>query len=217
MPAAGEAQTFEACDFSARRARVLANYDANGNGRLDPTELAALSGDIGERVDHRLPDGFAGRVVRRARHVAFRRVLWAFDENNDGRLSMEERTGMIDALENRCRILRGRILSRFDANGDGRLDATELAAARQAFRERLAARKAAVLARYDANGNGTLDPAERAAFRQDLIARARARRAELMQRFDANGDGTLQPDELAALKAFVRARVSGADEPGIPQ
>lgn len=215
--AAGEAQAHDACDFRARRARIRAQYDANGDGQLDATERAALRADIGERVDHRLPDGFAGRVARRVRHVAFRRVLWAFDENNDGRLSMEERTAMVDALENRCRILRARVLSRFDSSGDGTLQPAELAAARQAFRERLAARKAAVLARYDANGDGTLDREEREAFKRDLIARARARRAELMAQFDVSGDGTLQPAELAALKAYVRARIHGADEPGMPQ
>jgi Ca2+-binding EF-hand superfamily protein len=209
---AAESAGYGACDFSERRARILAAYDTNGNGRLDPDELAALREDLGDRVQGRL--GFRlGRVARFLRHLAFQRVRWAFDENNDGRLSLGERLALVEALEHRCQVLRQRLLDRFDANQNGRLDPEELAAARAAFRQRLAERRAQVLARYDANGNGVLDPAEREALRQDLMARARERREAIRAQFDANGNGVLDPEEIAALKQAIRERVALATEP----
>jgi Ca2+-binding EF-hand superfamily protein len=175
---AAESAGYDACDFSERRARIVAAYDTNRNGRLDPDELAALRQDLGDRVQGQL--GFRlGRVARLLRHIAFERVRWAFDENNDGRLSLEERLALVEALEHRCQVLRQRLLDQFDANQNGHLDPEELAMARAAYRERIAERRAQVLARYDANGNGALDPSEREALRRDLMERARARREEL--------------------------------------
>lgn len=206
-----ESASFDACDFSARRERIRRAYDANGDGRLDPAELAALREDLSERVESRLGLRF-GRLLPFVRHMAFRRVKWAFDVNGDGRLDREERMALVLALEHRCQVIRQRILAEFDANGDGRLGLEELAAARAAFRERLAARRAEVLARYDVNGNGVLDPDEREALRQDLVARLQARREAILAEFDANGNGVLDPDEIAALKQAIRERVALATE-----
>jgi Ca2+-binding EF-hand superfamily protein len=208
---AAQSAGLDACDFSARRRRILSAYDANHNGRLDPTEVEALRADLGDRVPSRMGPMF-GRMMHFVRHHAFRRVKWAFDVDNDGRLDAEERAVLVDALEQRCRVIRARLLAEFDANGNGTLDPEELQAARAAMRERLAARRAQILARYDANGNGTLDPEEREALRADLVARARERREALKARFDADGNGVLDPEEIAALKAYIREHIAGANE-----
>jgi Ca2+-binding EF-hand superfamily protein len=209
---AADSAAFDACDFSARRRRILSEYDENGDGRLDLRERAALRADLADRVGAPLGSRL-GRLTRRLRHHFMHRVRWAFDVDGDGRLSAEERTALVDALEQRCQVLRARVLERFDANGNGTLDPEEREAARAARRERLDERRAEILARYDANGNGVLDPEEREAMVRDAVQRMRERRAALLAEFDANGNGTLDPEEIAALKAAIRERVALAGEP----
>jgi hypothetical protein len=51
------------------RRRILAQHDADGNGRLDRTEIAALREDISERVDAPIGSRF-GRLVRMVRHYS---------------------------------------------------------------------------------------------------------------------------------------------------
>lgn len=197
-----------ACDLDARRARVVARYDANGNGKLDPSERQALKNDLEARVGH--PVALRFGLAHRA-HV-IKRLRWVFDSNLDGTLSSDERTAMIDALEARCERIRANVLARFDANGDGTLDATEKQAAKDALVARLAAQRQQVLSRYDTNGNGVLDDSERLALKDDRIAAFQARRAALVAQFDVNHDGTLDDAETIALKqAIVRRIIDGRD------
>jgi hypothetical protein len=188
------------CDLQGRRQRVLARYDTNTNGQLDPAEVQALKADLADR-------SFAVRFgVAHRRHV-LRRLHWVFDENADGQLSADERTALVDTLEARCERIKAQVLARFDANANGRLDETERQAAKEALRARVQAFRAQVLSRYDANGNGVLDDGERAALRDDRSAAFRARRAELVAQFDANGDGALDAAETASLKQAIQQRV----------
>ena len=196
------------CDLGARKARVLARYDANGDGKLGPAERQALKEDLEARVGH--PVALRFGLAHRA-HV-IKRLQWVFDSNLDGTLSSDERTAMVDALEARCERIRANVLARFDANADGALDATEKQAAKDALVARLQALRAQVLSQYDANGNGVLDDGERVTLKNDRIAAFQARRAAVVAQFDVNDDGTLDAAEKTALKqAIVQRIIDGRD------
>jgi Ca2+-binding EF-hand superfamily protein len=192
------------CDFAARRQAVLEKYDANGNGQLDRAELRELKADLGESglLRPRL-----AQLGRRARHQAFWRVRWAFDEDGDRTLSTEERTALVDALQARCERRRAERLEKYDSNGDGTLDEAERQAAREAVRAKWEARRQELLAKYDANGNGTLEDTERAQVREDRIAAARARRAALLAQYDTDGDGRLSTAEALPLRKELQRRI----------
>jgi Ca2+-binding EF-hand superfamily protein len=193
------------CDFSARRQEVLEKYDADGDGTLSRAELAELRADLGERRDTVRPR--LAQLRQRARHWAFWRVRWAFDEDGSGSLSAEERTALVDAMEARCERLRDERLEKFDANDDGKLDEAERLAARQAVRARWQEKRQALLAEYDTNGNGVLDDGERLALRQDRVTAAQERRATLMATYDTNGDGTLSTAEALPLREEIQRRI----------
>jgi Ca2+-binding EF-hand superfamily protein len=191
------------CDLGARRQRVLARYDANGDGRLGPVERNALRDDLQARTGHPIALRFG--VMHRA-HV-IKRLKWVFDADLDGALSSDERTAMLDALEARCQRIRANVLARFDVNADGALDATEKQAAKDALVARVQARRAQVLTQYDVNGNGVLDEGERTQLRADRIAAFQARRATVVAQFDVNDDGTLDATERTALKQAIAQRI----------
>ncbi|MDP2270687.1 MAG: calcium-binding protein [Archangium sp.] len=191
------------CDLGARKARVLARYDANGDGRLGPVERDALRDDLQARVGH--PVALRFGLIHRA-HV-IKRLQWVFDTNLDGSLSADERTAMVDALEARCERLRAQVIERFDANADGSLDATEKQAAKDALVARIQAFRQQVLTQYDANTNGVLDDGERQQLRSDRIAAFQARRAAVVAQFDVNDDGTLDDAEKRALKQAITQRI----------
>lgn len=192
------------CDLRARRDRVLARYDANGDGQLGPVERAALRDELEARIGHPIARRFG--LMHRA--FVIKRVKWVFDTDLNGTLSSDERTAMIDAFEARCERIGAEVLERFDANDDGALDATERQAAKDALVARLQAHRQQVLTRYDANGNGVLDDAERLTLRDDRIDAFQARRAAVVAQFDANGDGTLQDAEKIALKNAIIQRIA---------
>ncbi|MFO0598899.1 MAG: calcium-binding protein [Myxococcaceae bacterium] len=189
------------CDLEGRRQRILARYDANANGQLDRDELAALRSDLADK------GGFAARFgVLHRRHV-LRRLAWVFDENDDGQLSADERTALIDALHARCERIKANVLAHFDANGDGQLDETERAAAKAALVARVQAQRERILSQYDVNHDGVLDDGERAQLRADRVAAFKARRAELVAQFDADHDGTLNAAEKLALRQAIQQRI----------
>jgi Ca2+-binding EF-hand superfamily protein len=192
------------CDFGARRQAVLEKYDANGNGTLDRPELRELKADLGEGGIFRPR---LAQIGRRARHQAFWRVRWAFDEDGDRTLSTEERTALVDALRARCERRRAERLEAYDANKDGTLDDAERQAAREAVRAKWEAKRQELLAKYDANGNGTLEDAERAVLREERIAAARARRAALLAQYDTDGDGRLSTAEALPLRKELQRRI----------
>jgi Ca2+-binding EF-hand superfamily protein len=192
----------DVCDFSATRAKILQEFDANGNGKLDPSELAALRDDLNAALHPRL-----ARLGWRLRAFAFLSIRWAFDENGDHQLESDERTAMSDALEARCERRHAAALAEFDTDHDGKLDATELAAERAAYRAKLQAKYDAILAQYDVNHNGVLDPAERLKYREDLLAAARAHRLQLMEQYDTNHDGVLSTAEALPLRKEIQNRI----------
>ncbi|NMO17992.1 calcium-binding protein [Pyxidicoccus fallax] len=193
------------CNFGARRQAVLEKYDDNGDGTLGRAELAELRADLGERRDTIRPR--LAQVGRRARHGAFWRVRWAFDEDGRGTLSTEERAALVDAMEARCERLRSERLETYDTNGDGSLDEAERQTARQAVRARWQAKRQELLAEYDTNGNGILDSGERLALREDRVAAAQERRATLLATYDTNGDGVLSTEEALPLREEIQRRI----------
>jgi Ca2+-binding EF-hand superfamily protein len=190
------------CDFSARRQEVLERYDANRDGRLDRTEFQALRADLTGQTHPRF-----SRLGLRMRMWAFWRVRWAFDENGDRQLSLEERTALVDAMEARCHRLHQQALEKYDANGDGKLDEAELQVARDARRAAFLRKHQELLARYDTNGNGFLDFTERAQLREDRIAAARAHRQAVLAQYDTNGDGHLSVEEALPLRKEIQRRI----------
>jgi hypothetical protein len=191
------------CDFGARRARVMARYDANGDGHLGPVERQQLKADLEARTGH--PVALRLAIAHRV-HV-LKRVKWVFDENNDGVLSADERTALVDAMQARCERLKAQVVARFDADGDGVLNAAERQAAKDAFWARAQAARQAVLAQYDANGNGVLDDGERLVLRADRLAAWQARKAAVKAQFDTDGDGVLSDAEKQALKQAIQQRI----------
>ncbi|MFT3711710.1 MAG: calcium-binding protein [Archangium sp.] len=201
LPAEMASDADGVCDLQGRKARVLARYDANGNGQLDRPELAALRADLIDR------GGFAARFAIAHRRHVLRRLAWVFDDNGDGQLSADERTALIDALQARCERIKANVIARFDANGDGSLDQTERQAAKDALRARLEQERQRILTAYDVNQNGVLDEGERLQLRSDRIAAFRTRKAEVVAHFDANGDGSLDDAEKLALRQAIQQRI----------
>lgn len=196
----------DVCDFGERKKRVMAEYDANQNGKLDPEELDALKADL--KAEH---PRFA-RVGWRFRRAGFHMVRWAFDENGDRQLSDEERAAMVDALEARCERIRANVLEKFDADGDGKLSEAEREAAREAFRAKMQAKYQELLAKYDANNSGQLELIERAKIRADVIAALKAKRAELIAKYDTDGDGKLSTEEALPLRQAIQDRIINGKE-----
>ena len=199
------ADTGGLCDFRARRQAVLKKYDDNGDGTLGSAELRELKADLGTRREALRPR--LAQLGPRARHWAFWRVRWAFDEDGSGTLSTEERTALVDAMEARCERLRAERLEKFDANDDGTLDEAERQAAHEAVRARWQVKRQEVLAGYDTNRNGVLDDGERVALRQARVAAAQERRATLMAAYDTNRDGTLSTEEALPLRKEIQRRI----------
>lgn len=195
----------DVCDFAAHRARAIAAYDTDGDGRISAAEAAEAREDFADAIRDRPR---LARLAHRVRRHAWHAVRWAFDENGDRMLDENERAALVDAFESRCQIRRERVLAEFDVNQDGELDPLERAAFRNARRGRIIARLQEILERYDANNDGQLDLTERQAWKQDKIAAFRARRAEIRALYDANGDGHLDEQEVAALKAAIRQGIA---------
>lgn len=190
-----------ACDLGALRQRVIATYDADGNGTLDASERAQIRQDLGDMRQGR-PRLF--QAARRIRRHAWHAVRWAFDVNHDGVLDDAERAELVAAAEQRCEARRQRVLDNFDANGDGTLDDSERAAARAARRARVQQRFQDILAAHDTNGDGVLDQTEREALRAAVRAEFRSRRQAVKTQFDLDGNGVLDAAERDALKAAIR-------------
>ena len=92
------------------KAKFLAKFDKNGDGKLDDTEKAAA----------------------RQAHEERRKAAQAkFDKNGDGKLDDAEKAAAKQAREEH----RKTILAKFDKNGDGKLDDAEKATAKAARHE----------------------------------------------------------------------------------
>ncbi len=204
------------------RERVLAEYDANKDGRLtgeerDKANRALAAGRVprGKATARRSGfwdldpetvakhdadgDGQLSRDERRAMWRARteerrREMLQKYDADKDGTLGEAERKVLEDEMAERWR------LRRFDRDDDGRLSEEEAAAADEAEarnekrRREWAQLREEMLERHDADGNGRLEGDERQAAWRDMRGRWMA------GSFDADGDGELSEREAAAMK-----------------
>ncbi|HEY4221962.1 MAG TPA: hypothetical protein VGO62_11475, partial [Myxococcota bacterium] len=113
-----EADPSADCDLGHLRARVIAKYDTDGDGRLDNGEAQALQDDVeAHPVLARALDRH--RIVRR---VVMARLHFIYDANNDGVLDDGEKLALKDDLLARCAARKAQILTHFDADGDGKID-----------------------------------------------------------------------------------------------
>lgn len=187
------------------RARLLKEFDANGDGQLDDAEKAKLRERFGDRAKQ--GKGAAGRPGGAGQQVDREALLKKFDANGDGQLDEGERAKLREAMP---QLMRGRakggpngqaggldraaMLKQFDANGDGQLDENERAQLREAMANR------------PNRPNG--DPA---AMLDRLPPQAKVR---LLQQFDANNNGQLDPAELAKVQQMMRQRMGQRGGPG---
>lgn len=214
---------FEAAAYRQNlRERVLAEYDANKDGKLtgderDKANRALAAGRVprGRAAERRSGfweldpqtvarhdadgDGQLSRDERRAMWRARgeeqrREMLQKYDADKDGTLGEAERKVFEDEMAERWR------LRRFDRDNDGRLNEQEAAAADEADarsekqRQEWAALREEMLKKHDADGNGRLEGEERQAAWRDM-------RGQWTERaFDADGDGKLSEQEAASMK-----------------
>lgn len=175
------------------RKRLLEEFDADKDGRLDKTEQAKAREAMAKRR------GGAQGLDRRE-------LMKKFDKDGDGRLSDEERKA---AMQARGGAPGGRpggaspadrreLMKRFDKNGDGTLNEAERAALRKAIAGR----------RGDAGTRPKTDrpKTDRPDEKRPGGAGPDARRAEVLKRFDKDGDGKLSDTERAAAKAAFENR-----------
>ncbi len=195
----------------ARRQQLLARFDANGNGQLDPEEREAA-----------------------------RKAMQALKQKRGGKGKPDGGKGQANGGQGQVgpggQAWREQLLARFDANGNGQLDPEEREAARKAMQalkqkrggkgkpdggkgkrpaDKQQGDKAGI------NQPGEEAPASDAASpdrprRRGAAAEEPPRESELerrlIERFDANGNGRLDDDERrAARKALAeRQRQPGA-------
>jgi len=116
---AGADSPLATAKLDASQMDSIARYDQNRNGKLDPSEIAAIR-----------------EVRRRARNQ--------FDTNGDGKLDPAERTAATKAWLKQKHSAKKenplneaeRLLKQFDANKDGRLDDKERSALLQEIQRR---------------------------------------------------------------------------------
>ena len=181
------------------RAKVLEEFDADGDGTLNEAERKTAHDTMRQRMQ--------GEMFQR------------LDENGDGQLSREEwqaahrEAGNFGGPDRRRgrpgpagERMRGELLDRFDADGSGRLDQAERDAARGAFMQRRDGGRARMLEQFDADGNGELSEIERQAAHDAAVARREEMHRRVIEEFDADGDGQLTGDERKAAGDAMRDR-----------
>ncbi len=169
------------------RAKILKEFDADGDGTLSAVEREQAKAAMAKRRD-----GLAGAEGRNKGEL-----LKQFDKDGDGKLNEAERAALREAIAKRGgagdqRKIPAEILKRFDTDGDGTLNDKERQAAMKAREEMMKEKGGAT-----GGGRRTPDP---------------ARMKELLKRFDKNEDGKLDDTERAAAKeAMVKMREGRGD------
>lgn len=173
---------------SDTEARLLARYDANGDGKLDENEKGAMR-----------------RHLQKEFEPLRNRMLAAYDSNGDGKLDADEQQAGRKAELAKLDGLRTSMLPKYDANLNGTIDPGERAEIRRDGQEFLKDVKAQVTQRYDANNNGVLDPEESAAV-SAVAEKLRQEMRERLKQYDVNGDGKLDEAERDKLKSDLESK-----------
>ena len=177
--------------------RWLAQFDANGDGKLDAAERVTA------QKAHRLQmEGYLRRWQ-----------LGRFDADGDGRLSETETKAMtarMAAWRAKFDEIEKSVMDKGDADRDGRLSAAE----RRAAQRVLEARHQDLLVEiFDLDGSGTLDQAERgAALETHRRQVEQVRRQTQLLEYDWDSDGRLDDDERRALELGQARRGQRLDE-----
>lgn len=124
--------------------RILKQFDANGNGKLDDDEKEKMLAERAKRKTQDNPDNkdAAGNARGKAGDAIRQRILKMFDKDGDGKLNAEERAAAESAREEmgkggkRGEAGREAMLKAFDKDGDGKLNDEERDAAKKAFQDR---------------------------------------------------------------------------------
>lgn len=172
---------------SERGRRLMARFDANGDGVFDEAERAAMQADFEARREERR-----------------QRLTDRFDLDGDGELNDDERALMNDVMRLERDQAREQFAAMFDADGDGQLSRDERRAGFEQMREWGA--QEMFTNRYDANGDRLIGPDDTAAFLElmqqgDLAA-------------DVNMDGIVDAEDLQAFQD--RVSTLDPDRPELP-
>lgn len=172
------------------RAKALAEFDKDGDGKLNPQEREAAKAAFEKRraeAAKNRPDKAKGRPDAAARRAE---IIKKFDKDGDGKLNEQERAAAKKALggQGGGADRRAALLKKFDKDGDGKLSDEEKAAAKKFFAEQRA--KAAK---------------DRPAPKTDRPAKNRLPQ-ELLKKFDTDGDGKLSPEERKAAREAKAAK-----------
>jgi Ca2+-binding EF-hand superfamily protein len=206
------------------KARIIEQFDVNGNGELDADERSDVRAFFQEQRGGRDQGRSFGRGPR-GRNAA-EEVEDNEEFGDDG--ARGSRRGRDGGKGHRGRgghrrgpggtsFDRSEILAEFDLNEDGELDEAE----RENLHEEMQARREeAMLERFDENGDGELSEDELAEARESHRGRGHrggprdrhgkppfaGDRDALLEEFDSNGDGELDEEERIALHEEMQSR-----------
>jgi len=174
------------------RARVLAAFDKNGNGRLGGAERAAANLAL---AAGRIPGGKVrptasapARSDKAQQHVA--RIIKKYDADGDGKISDKELAAMGRNFRGRRRHRQRELeLRHFDADADGELSKDEKEELEK-FSNGVKGIGWTIRGRlYDRDGDGRISARERELFRKEMAAVGPRLEQGMNRLADADGDG----------------------------
>eukprot|EP01084_Bolivina_argentea_P008796 16450_1 len=181
----------EACSISLEDAQnIIAQYDADGDGMLDPQEFENLKQQVLQQQRQ--------NMTNKMSHNAFHDNM---DENNDGKLSAVE-------LAEACNITQQEaknIIAQYDVDGDGMLDAQEFENLKQQIlqqqRQNMTNKMSANdnMQSMDDNNDGKLSAVELA----EACNISQIEASNMIEQYDANNDGYLDAQEFEQLKQQI--------------
>jgi Ca2+-binding EF-hand superfamily protein len=165
------------------RQQMMQQFDANGNGQLDPNEQQALQQFMQSRGM-----GMGGRPGGPGGPGGGK--PGGGGGPGGGMMSPE---------------MRQQMLQKFDTNGNGQLDPEERQAAQQFMQSRGMGMGGPPGAGGKGNGpkTGKVQPAATTKGKPDAASAAQDKQIQLL-RFDKNGNGKLEPDELKAAREAAK-------------
>lgn len=137
----------------ARKEGMLKRFDADGDGKLNDTEKAAMETAMKERMDE----------MKEKHPELFKRL----DQDGDGKLSPEEMRRAHGLRQDGPQVGRRKdeLTQRFDTDGDGTLSESEKSAMKAHFVE-MKEKHPEIFKKIDKNGDGTISIEEMRAHRQ---------------------------------------------------
>lgn len=161
--------------FADRKAKLVGKYDANGDGRLDAQERAAMRLEVINAKQSQKGGGF--------RRMIPPELIEAFDKDKDGEVGEAEQQVMNVELGKRF----GSLMQQYDKDKDGELKGEELTALREASQ------------------SGTLKGLDAFLVRMMMMQSGRERGSSdedetSLSRFDRGGDGLASAEELKAIR-----------------